>query len=155
MSVSASVLDVADRLALRSLVDRYAYYADDRNSSDVAALFAVDAFIDLPAELSGDRQPSRVVGTSAIADVIKGLTRFARTEHIVHQQVLDVVDGRTSGDVRCTAHHFLSHGEDVLDFCFGLRYSDEYALVDGEWRFANRSLRVRWSRRDTVRLDNA
>ena len=143
-------IPIADRLALRDLVDAYASAVDRRDEPAFRALWAPDARLtthagDGPAE--GDFH-----GVDEIARVITIIQRYVLTFHLVANHVVDA-DGHTAtGEAYCIGHH-LTPTDDGRhdDYVMGIRYLDRYARDDaGAWRFAAREVRRQWTRHDTV-----
>jgi hypothetical protein len=128
----------------------YAFAVDQRDATALAALFAPDARIDLPAAMTGRDAPA----TSIAPDEVLGrLTRWARTRHVVlHQRIEAVDDMSATGECYGEAHHVSVRGDGARDLVLHVRYLDRYARIDGDWLFAGRQLVVDWSAELPVRL---
>ena len=69
------------------------------------------------------------------------------TVHEITGQVLEPIGaGNARGRVSCAAHHFLDRpgasGEEHSDLVWRVRYDDEYAVREGRWCIAARSMTV-------------
>lgn len=128
-----------DRLALRDLVDAYAFAADAADGPALAALFAPDGVlvVEAPPDRGGRRERR---GRHEIAGAIAGLARYDVTTHFVgtHRVLVDG-DGAT-GETYCLAHHIVG-GSDTI---WSVRYRDRFRRTEEGWRFASRHVGVEW-----------
>lgn len=131
--------EVADRLALRALVDLYARIPDDRDYALVDRVFADDA------ELVGP--DFRLEGREQIRAAMRGIERYAATQHCMAQQSVEIEGDRAHGEVYCVAYHVLEApgGSERIDW--GIRYQDRYRREAAGWRVERRELRIVWSQR--------
>jgi uncharacterized protein (TIGR02246 family) len=135
---------VADRLALRDLVDAYASHVDRRRAEGVAALFTSDGR--LVSRLGGeDGEPIVRTGRLEIAAaLVAGLERYQATTHIVGGQVVEIEGDGATGATVCLAHHVYENGGGRRLLVMAVRYADRYAREDGRWLFAERQLHLDW-----------
>jgi len=143
--VSLPPAEAADRLAIRELVEAYAYCADRRKAKEQMALFTEDThyvvFMD-----AKDPKPSMDLHSRAeLAPVFADLNQYDATMHFVGQSTIDALDAqRATGDVYCLAHHLtIKDGRRKL-MVATLRYRDTYKKVDGTWLYSERLLYVDW-----------
>src|SRR6202011_3621932 len=100
-----SLPEAADRLAIRELVDAYAYCADRRDVAGQMALFTVDAELVVFADGRNPEPTQRLRGRAALAPVFDELNTYWATMHI-NGQSTTVLDGdRATGVAYCMAHH--------------------------------------------------
>ena len=147
-------LDPSGDLAeIRRLIERYAGYADARKADEVAELFVEDGELVVWLE-PRTPEPSVRRGRPAIAEAIGFLERFRHTQHVIANSVIEVaVDAATArGMTQCTAHHLTVDGADATDWTVYLRYSDDFARIDGRWLIARRELRVMWTTTTPVEI---
>ncbi|QAY72492.1 nuclear transport factor 2 family protein [Agromyces protaetiae] len=141
--------EVADRLAIRALVDAYAHFADTRQPEQQADLYADGArtFVFTPAS----DEPVQVLTTRA--EHVEGfgvLEQYAITTHFNGQSIV-TFDGAAgadaSGESYCLAHHVLEGDTDGGRqlIVMAIRYRDAFTRVDGAWRFAERRLHIDWT----------
>jgi uncharacterized protein (TIGR02246 family) len=125
---------VEARLALRDLVSRYAYAVDNRDIAALADLFAEDAVF-------GTRNGSFVAqGRSAIAAEFRAqLGQMGPSFHYVHDHIvdLDAADPDRAEGV-ATAHAEVRRADGL--WRTAIRYHDDYARIEGRWRFRRRTL---------------
>jgi hypothetical protein len=137
--------DVADRLALRALVDEYALAVDDRDAERFAGIFTAAGV--LAVYEPGEAEPSLSYrGPDELRRVMNLLRPFSATFHLVANHVCRVDGNRAEGDTYCLAHHLTENAEtSPTDTVMLIRYRDEYERADGGWRFARRDVLRQWT----------
>jgi hypothetical protein len=143
--------ELADRLAIRELVDAYAHCADRRDAHGQKSLFTEDTHFVVYMDGQGS-QPSQVLdGREALTPVFDDLNRYQATMHFNGQSTITLDGDRATGESYCIAHHlFNDSGERKLMVAW-LRYDDAFVKIDGAWLFAERNLYVEWT--ETRRSD--
>src|SRR5580700_5338567 len=140
-----SPAEAADRLAIRELVEAYAYCADRRDAAGQMALFTSDTrflvFMDARTPTLSQELHSR----EALAPVFADLNKYQATMHFVGQStILSLAENHATGQAYCLAHHLTVEGSQRRLMIATLRYHDTFAKVDGAWLFAERRLYVDW-----------
>jgi ketosteroid isomerase-like protein len=136
---------VADRLAIRELVDAYAHCADRRDAVGQMSLFTEDTrflvFMD-----ARSLTPTQVVeGRAGLAPIFEHLNVYKATTHFNGQSTVQLAGDCATGVSYCLAHH-VSEADGVATLMIAsIRYLDRFARVDGAWRFAERRLYVDWT----------
>jgi hypothetical protein len=143
---------LADRLALRELVDAYALAVDRRDEAWFRSLWLPDARL---TTQQGDGVPQTDLhGVDAIAQVTTLIGRFVLTLHLVANHVCQVDDDgdHATGEAYCIGHHLTPTGDGRHDdLVMAIRYVDRYQRDGtGAWRFASREVRKQWTRHETV-----
>lgn len=128
--------DLADRVAIRALVDGYAAAADRRDAAAFGALFTPDA------TLVGSQL--RYEGADQIATIPAKLDRYERTFHLVANHVVDLAGDTASGETYCAAHHLHTVDGVQVDRVLHIRYLDDFVRTDDGWRISCRRLEVDW-----------
>jgi SnoaL-like domain len=122
-----------DRAELRELADRYCLAIDDSDWPALLGMFTADA------EMAG------VTGGQQVVDVLRQIrSGYGRTIHTAIAQTLtfdDSDDDWASGVIVSRAELAIA-GQTVLS---AMRYFDQYTRVNGEWRFASRTLRFSYA----------
>jgi ketosteroid isomerase-like protein len=140
-----SPAEVADRLAIRELIDAYAHCADRRDAKGQMALFTDDTrfLVFMDATAAGPTQ--ELHGRESLAPVFDDLNQYAATMHFNGQSSISLDGERASGESYCLAHH-LTVGQDGRRTMMiaSIRYLDEFVKQDGLWLFAERRLMVNW-----------
>src|ERR1700757_2681582 len=96
---------LADRLAIRELVDAYAYCADRRDATGQMALFTEDTEFLVYMDSHNPSPTQQLRGRAALAPVFDELNTYVTTMHFNGQSTA-VLDGdRASGVTYCLAHH--------------------------------------------------
>jgi hypothetical protein len=110
LTISAG--EVADRLAIRELIEAYAHCADRRDADGQMSLFTADTHFVVYMN-SKDPKPSQELHSrEALAPVFAELNKYAATMHFVGQStILSLTSDRGTGEAYCLAHHLTVDGE--------------------------------------------
>jgi hypothetical protein len=142
--VTISPSEVADRLAIRELVDAYAHCADRRDATGQMALFTADTHFVVYMNAKDPRSSQELHSRDALAPVFADLNQYDATTHFVGQSTIFTLTGdRAKGEAYCLAHHVTGSGKRRL-MVASLRYLDTFVKIDGAWLFAERLLDVDW-----------
>jgi len=140
-----TTLELADRLAIRELIDAYAHCADRRDAQGQKSLFTEDTHFVVHMDGQGSEPTQVLVGREALTPVFDDLNRYQATMHFNGQSTIALDGDRATGESYCIAHHLLiDDGERKLMVAW-LRYADMFVKVDGAWLFAERKLYVDWT----------
>ena len=143
--VSISPTEAADRLAIRELVEAYAYCADRRDARGQMALFTPDAHFVVYMNAKDPKPSQELHSREALAPVFADLNRYAATMHFVGQStILTLTGDGATGEAYCLAHHLTVDGGKRRLMIATLCYADTFAKKDGAWLFAQRRLYVDW-----------
>jgi hypothetical protein len=143
--VTISPNEVADRLAIRELIDAYAHCADRRDAKGQMALFTADTHFVVYMNAKDPTPSMELHSREALAPVFADLNKYEATTHFVGQCTIFTLTGdRGTGETYCLAHHVtLDSGKRRLMIA-SLRYLDTFVKMDGVWLFAERRLYVDW-----------
>jgi hypothetical protein len=140
-----SPAEAADRLAIRELVDAYAYCADRRDAEGQMSLFTPDTHFVVYMDAKNPTPSQELHSREALAPVFADLNQYHATMHFVGQSTISsLVQNRATGQAYCLAHHLTVDGDRRRLMIATLRYHDTFAKVDGAWLFAERLLYVDW-----------
>jgi hypothetical protein len=143
--VSVSREEAADRLAIRELVEAYAYCADRRDAKGQMGLFTADTHFVVYMNAKDPKPSQELHSREELAPVFADLNQYAATMHFVGQStILTLNRDRALGQAYCIAHHLTVDGEKRRLMIAYLRYVDSFAKIDGAWLFAERLLYVDW-----------
>ena len=143
--VTISPDGVADRLAIRELVEAYAHCADRRDAKGQMALFTADTHFVVYMDAKDPSPSQELHSREALASVFADLNQYAATTHFVGQSTIFTLTGdRATGEAYCLAHHVMIDGGKRRLMIAALRYYDTFVKVDGAWLFAERLLYVDW-----------
>jgi hypothetical protein len=131
--------ETTDRLALRALVEAYAWAADARDHDAYAATFTPDGTM---AGFAPDATEPFVSlsGHDAIGAALHANDGFARTFHAIENHYVTIDGDTASGWTYCLARHLA--GADVV--ITPLRYRDSYVRTPDGWRFSAREIHFTW-----------
>ena len=137
--------EVADRLAIRELIEAYAHCADRRDANGQMALFTADTRFVVYMNAKDPKPSQELRSREELAPVFAELNKYAATMHFVGQStILSLTSDRGTGEAYCLAHHLTVDGDKRKLMVAALRYSDTFVKLDGSWLFAERLLYVDW-----------
>jgi ketosteroid isomerase-like protein len=140
-----SLAQLADRLAIRELVDAYAYCADRRDATGQMALFTEDTDFQVFMDTHCPSPTQHLEGRAALAPVFDELNTYIATMHF-NGQSTTVLDGdHASGVTYCLAHHVKVDGSARSLMIAAIRYLDSFVKQNGAWFFSQRKLMVDWT----------
>jgi len=142
---SISPQEAADRLAIRELIDAYAYCADRRDAEGQKALFTDDTHFVVYMD-GEDTDPTQDLrGRESLTAVFDALNQYEVTMHFNGQNTATLEGDRGTGEAYCIAHHvFSEEGERKIMVAY-LRYLDTFVKQGGTWLFAERNLYLEFS----------
>lgn len=138
--------DVADRWAIRELVDSYAHSADRRDPDGQAAVFARHGQVRLFEAEHSTTEPVQVItGRDALAATFADLIhRYDSTTYLNGQSTITVQADTAAAESYCMAYHLLQdRGERIL-LTMAIRYLDHFERTSEGWRIAQRDLVFDW-----------
>ena len=147
---SISAEEAADRLAIRELVDAYAFCADRRDADGQKALFTEDTQFVVYMAGEGTDATDDLHGRESLTPVFDNLNRYEVTMHFNGQSTVALDGDRATGETYCLAHHVYSDAGGRRLMIAALRYQDVFVKADGTWRFADRRLYVGWTETRTL-----
>ena len=119
---SISPAEAADRLAIRELVDAYAFCADRRDAEGQKALFTDDTHFVVYMAGEGTEPTDDLHGRESLTPVFDNLNTYEVTMHFNGQSTV-VLDGdRATGETYCLAHHVYSDDGERKLMIAALRY---------------------------------
>jgi ketosteroid isomerase-like protein len=137
--------EAADRLAIRELVEAYAYCADRRDAKGQMSLFTPDTHFVVYIDAKNPTPSQELHSREALAPVFADLNKYDATTHFLGQTtILTLTGDRATGEAYCLAHHVTLEGGKRRLMVASLRYLDTFAKADGAWLFAERLLFVDW-----------
>ncbi len=140
-----SMGEIADRLAIREVVDAYAHCADRRDAGGQMSLFTEDAHFVVFMNAK-DQRPSRELHSrEALAPIFDELNKYDATTHFVGQSTIHALSAESAtGETYCLAHHVSTTREGRRLMVASLRYLDSFRKIEDRWFFAERLLYVDW-----------
>jgi len=140
-----SPAEAADRLAIRELVEAYAYCADRRDAEGQMALFTPDTHFVVYMDAKNPTPSQELRSREALAPVFADLNKYQATMHFLGQSTISsLANNRAAGQTYCLAHHLIVDGNHRRLMIATLRYHDTFTKVEGSWLFAERRLFVDW-----------
>jgi ketosteroid isomerase-like protein len=137
--------EVADRLAIRELVDAYADCADRRDAAGQMALFTEDADFVVYADRGNPVPTQRFRGRAALAPICQQLEAYQVTMHINGQSTTRIDGARASGVTWCLVHQLKIDATARVTIIASVRYLDSYVKRDSRWLIRQRQVLVDWT----------
>lgn len=146
-----SPAEAADRLAIRELVEAYAYCADRRDAAGQMALFTPDTHFVVYMDAKNPTPSQELNSREALAPVFADLNKYQATMHFLGQSTISsLAKNHATGQAYCLAHHLAVDRDRRRLMIAALRYLDTFAKADGAWLFAERRLYVDWIEERTL-----
>jgi hypothetical protein len=140
-----SIQELADRVAIRELIEAYAHCADRRDAQGQMSLFAVDTHFVVYLNAKDSQPTQELSSREALAPVFAELNKYDATTHFLGQStIFGLTADRGTGETYCLAHHVTVDDGKRRLMVASLRYFDTFAKVEGTWFFAERLLFVDW-----------
>jgi hypothetical protein len=137
--------EAGDRLAIRELVEGYAYCADTRDAAGQMALFTPDTRFIVFMDAKDPKPSWELHSREALAPVLADLNRYQATMHFIGQSTIDSLNAdKATGRAYCIAHHVTLEGDHRRLMIATLRYADSFVKVDAKWLFSERRLYADW-----------
>jgi ketosteroid isomerase-like protein len=140
-----SLQQVADGLAIRELVDAYAYCADRRDAAGQMSLFTEDTDFLVYMDISNPVPTQHLHGPEALGPVFDELSTYEATMHFNGQSTTVLEGDRATGLTYCLAHHVKVDGSARSLMIAAIRYLDSFLKHEGTWYFSQRKLMVDWT----------
>ena len=144
LQTSITPQEIADRLAIRELIDSYAHCADRRDAPGQMALFTSDAHFVVYMGIDATEPAQEYHRREDLVPVFDNLNSYKATTHFNGQSTF-VLDGTTAtGESYCLAHHVsITNGQSSI-MVASIRYLDTCVKQEGRWLFSERKLMVDW-----------
>ena len=124
--------EIADRLAIRELVDAYAHCADRRDVEGQMSLFTADAEFLVYMDSRNTVPTQDIHGRDGLRPVFENLSSYAATTHFNGQSTVTWDKDSARGISYCLAHHVTIDGHDRRLMIASIRYLDHFVKLDGQ-----------------------
>src|ERR1700731_4076364 len=123
--VTISPSEVADRLAIRELIEAYAHCADRGDAKAQMALFTADTHFVVYMNAKDPMPSQELHSREALAPVFEDLNRYDATTHFVGQStIFTLMADRATSEAYCMAHHVTVEDGKRRLILASLRYLD-------------------------------
>ena len=136
--------EAADRLAIRELVDAYAYCADRRDVEGQMSLFTADTEFLVYMDSRNAVPTQEIRGRDGLRPVFENLNTYQATTHFNGQSTVTWAQDSATGVSYCLAHHVKVDGSRRDLMIASIRYLDHFVKMDGHWHFRQPKLMVDW-----------
>ena len=139
-----SLPQLADRLAIRELIDAYAFCADRRDAEGQMSLFTSDTEFLVYMDSRSAKPSQTIKGRGGLRPVFADLNQYVATTHFNGQSEVEVDGDLGTGVTYCLAHHVKEEGAGRSIMIASIRYLDRFVKREGRWYFEQRKLMVDW-----------
>lgn len=141
-----NIQEIADRIALKSLVDTFSNLADTKEIDKQVQLFTEDAEV---ISYQGEKQTSHLKGRKELAERFKAfLDQFTTVYHINGQQTVNI-DGDKATGIAYALVVLVSEKDGKKTMRpQGVRYNDEYVRQNGRWLISKRTSHFEWTKEE-------
>ena len=141
--------ELADRMALKNLVDTFSNLADTKDVATQVLLFTDSAEV---VSYHGAQPISRLKGRKELAERFGAfLDRFDVVYHINGQQTVKLDNDKANGIAYCQVVLVgMESGRKIMT-TQGVRYEDEYVRQDGKWLINKRVSHFEWTNKQEIR----
>ena len=134
---------VADKIALKELVDTFSILADQKDGIAQEPLFTKDAVVE---NYSDGKLMTSLKGRENIG---KAFDDFLKTQDVVYhingQQVVDIKGNTATGTSYCYVDLISTQNGKQVKRSGGVRYHDDYVKEDGKWLIQKRKADFVWT----------
>ena len=124
MTTEQRLEQLEDRIAIRELIDAYAFCADTRNIQGHMALFTEDTNFEVYMDEKKPTPTQVVTGRKNLFPVFDDLNQYVSTMHFNGQSTIKVDGERATAITYCRAYHLkVTDGAQKLMIA-GIRYYD-------------------------------
>lgn len=135
--------ELADRMALKDLVDTFSNLADTKEVDAQVRLFTDSAVV---ISYHGKEMTSILKGREELAKRFKTfLDKFDTVYHINGQQTVDINGDKATGTAYCMVVLVCEENGRKIMITHGVRYNDEYMRQNGKWLINKRTSHFEWS----------
>lgn len=136
------IAELADRMALKNLVDTFSVLADQKNTEAQKWLFTEDAVVD---SYIGDQKGMSLVGRENIGNAFGSyLALFDTVYHINGQQTVSLDGDTATGTAYCQVVLIGNENGKKIMTTQGVYYNDEYVRQNGKWLIKHRTSHFTW-----------
>jgi hypothetical protein len=155
MTTEQKLQELEDRIAIRELIDQYAFCADTRNAEGQMAIFTEDTnfevFMDEKVAV-----PTQVIkGRKNLRPVFDDLNQYLSTMHFNGQSMVKIEGESAAGTTYCRAYHMKVQDGVQRLMIATIRYFDKMVKQEGVWLFSERKLKVCWIENRTLDVGQA
>jgi hypothetical protein len=144
MNIEQKIQQLEDRIAIRELIDQYAFCADNRDARGQMAIFTENTKFEVYMDEKLSTPTQVVLGRENLFPVFDDLNQYFSTMHFNGQSTVRFDNNRATGTTYCRAYHLKQGAGQQKLMIAGIRYHDVMLKLDGKWFFAERKLLVTW-----------
>jgi hypothetical protein len=144
MKTEQKLQELEDRIAIRELIDQYAFCADTRNAEGQMAIFTKDTNFEVFMD-EKVADPTQVIkGRKNLRPVFDDLNQYLSTMHFNGQSTVKIEGESATGTTYCRAYHLKVQDGVQRLMIATIRYFDKMVKQEEIWLFSERKLKVCW-----------
>jgi hypothetical protein len=132
----------SDRVAIREVVDNYAFYADTKNTRERLALFTEDAIFEMYN--AGSDKPSQTVISKENLRPFVAHSKWDTTMHMNGQSIIKLSGMKASAITYALVHHLNTIDGKQKFMNVAIQYHDQFVKNGDTWLIAERKLFIQW-----------
>jgi SnoaL-like domain len=136
---------MADRVAIRELVDAYAHCADRRDLAGQMSLFTAGVEFLLFNDSRSAEPTQKINGREGLRPLFEGLKSYEATTHFNGQMTITWGHDSVSGELNCLAHLVKVDASQRTLTVVSVRYLDQFVKLGGLWYINQRKALLDWS----------
>jgi SnoaL-like domain len=144
MNTEQRIQQLEDRIAIRDVIDEYAFCADTRNAQGQMSIFSEDTKFEVYMDEKLLIPTQVVIGRKNLLPVFDALNQYLSTMHFNGQSKIKLEGDRATATTYCRAYHMTKADDQQKLMIAGIRYFDILVKQKGEWKFSERKLKVCW-----------
>src|SRR5450631_4598237 len=112
MNIEQRIQQLEDRIAIRELVDQYAFCADTRDAQGQMAIFTENARFEVYMDEKLPTPTQVVTGRKNLSPVFNDLNQYFSTLHFNGQSTVKLASNQATGTTYCRAYHLKKEGKE-------------------------------------------
>jgi SnoaL-like domain len=144
MTIEQRVQQLEDRIAIREVIDQYAFCADTRDAQGQMAIFTKDTNFEVYMDEKVSTPTQVVTGRENLFPVFDNLNQYLSTMHFNGQTKINLNGDKATATTYCRAYHLNVENSTQKLMIAGIRYYDIIVKQGSAWLFAERKLKVYW-----------
>jgi ketosteroid isomerase-like protein len=144
LNTEQKLQQLEDRIAIREVIDQYAFCADTRDAQGQMAIFTEDTNFEVYMDEKLPTPTQVVRGRKNLFSVFDDLNQYFSTMHFNGQSTIKLDENRATATSYCRAYHLKVQDGTQKLMIAGIRYYDVMVKQDSRWLFAERKLKVCW-----------
>lgn len=137
-----AMTEIADKLAIKEVVDRFSILADTKEVDKQVLLFTENATVET---FINGKSTGVISGRKQIGEAFSGfLNRFETVYHLNGQQVVNIEGNTAKATSYCLVVLIANDNGKKTKTTFGIYYNDDFAKQNNVWLITKRKSNFTW-----------